>query len=312
MNFATGKKAGKKKKAIDDNVPSTDDNAWGHGELVVPIDPLTHLPIVGVPREHKGSYLDLERVPVMFFEILHRYNYMSWRAVRILVVTRDTILLAEEDGTLERCVAIRNLSNAKVESNIVALIFTSEYDLLMTCKSSARANILLHVLGCLRYLYTGELLPIQKVEGGSSVEAGLNLKPSPHHRFRVPAITTIADFEEQLGNAIDTLPQLPLGSVPEPPILHYGDSQLPLAIWNERKQKEEQIQPRDEPIMSAAELFAQATSGHASSSASGATALTSAALRKLAEPTIPDEPVDELQAFGTSGRTADQYIEDTL
>ncbi|CUI15061.1 Hypothetical protein, putative, partial [Bodo saltans] len=119
-------------------------------QSVLDHDPRSGLPLIAFPADRQGALSHLGNdILLHFFEDCDRVSSKGKPLRRIVLITDQTLFVCEQTGSLTRCVQISKISQVNVamdNSNEIALVVPSEYDILLRFDRRSQRDDILTIL----------------------------------------------------------------------------------------------------------------------------------------------------------------------
>lgn len=113
-------------------------------------DPRSGLPLISFPADRRDALAHLGNdILLHYFEDCNRISSKGKPLRRIVLVTDQTLFVCEESGSLLRCVQVSKISQVNVatdNSNEIALVIPSEYDIILSFDRRSQRDDILTVL----------------------------------------------------------------------------------------------------------------------------------------------------------------------
>jgi WD40 repeat protein len=119
-------------------------------QSVLDHDPRSGLPLIAFPADRQGALSHLGNdILLHFFEDCDRVSSKGKPLRRIALITDQTLFVCEQTGSLTRCVQVSKISQVNVamdNSNEIALVVPSEYDILLRFDRRSQRDDILTIL----------------------------------------------------------------------------------------------------------------------------------------------------------------------
>lgn len=132
------------------------------------MDPRSGLPLIEIPRDRQHAFAHLGNDIVLHtFMDVDRISSRGKPLRRVLFVTDQTLFVCEESGGVLRCVQVSKIMRVNVaqdNSNAIALVIPSEYDIILRLDRRQQRDDLLVTLRAVHRRMVDEELDVQMVK----------------------------------------------------------------------------------------------------------------------------------------------------